>query len=170
MEMRGCLSELSLSDVCQFVGQLRQTGCLNLRSLDATIAYSLWFESGQLVAASKNTRSNPLFWLIQQRGWINYHTVARLAKRCPDQMPIGHYLCQQGLLKSEQVRGLFQWQVGMVLRSVTGLTDCEFSFESGVTVPNLLRTGLAVAGQDVGLMMPMAARGEAEPIEMPVAA
>jgi hypothetical protein len=170
MEMRGCLSELSLADVCQFVGQLRQTGCLNLRSSDATIVYSLWFESGELVAAAKNTRSNPLFWVMQQRGWMNYHTVARLAERCPGQMPIGHYLCQQGLLKSEQVRGLFQWQVGVVLRSVARLTDCEFSFESGVVVPNLLRTGCSMAGQDVGLMMPTDARGEAEPIEMPVAA
>jgi hypothetical protein len=168
MEMHGCLSELSLSDVCRFVGRLKQTGCLHLRSLDAT-AYSLWFESGELVAASKDTRNNSLFWLIQQQGWINYHTVARLAERCTSQMPIGHYLCQQGLLKADQVRGLFRLQVGMVLRSVTRLTDCEFAFEAGVAVPNVLRTGLSVAGQDVGLMIPIGGRVELEPIEMPVA-
>jgi Domain of unknown function (DUF4388) len=169
MEMRGCLSELSLSDVCQFVGQLRQSGRLILRSPDET-AYSLWFDSGELVAASKETRNNPLFWLIQQQGWINYHTVARLAERCPTSMPIGHYLCAQGLLKSDQVRGLFQLQLKMVLRSVTRLSDCEFSFESGAAVPNLLRTGFGVAGQDVGLMMQTGARIAQEPIEMPLAA
>jgi hypothetical protein len=169
MEMHGCLSELSLSDVCQFVGRLKQTGCLHLRSLDAT-AYSLWFESGELVAASKDTRNNSLFWLIQQQGWMNYHTVARLAERCPGQMPIGHYLCKQGLLKADQMRGLFHLQVGMVLRSIMRLADCQFDFEAGVAMPNLLRTGLAVAGQDVSLMMPLEMRSEAEPIGIAVAA
>ncbi len=59
----------------------------------------------------------------------------------------------------------------MVLRSVLRLANCEFAFESGAAVPNLLRTGFGVAGQDVGLMMPTGVRGEqAEPIEMPLAA
>jgi hypothetical protein len=173
MEMRGCLSELSLSEVCQFVGQLQQSGCLSLRSQSGIpVTYYLWFDNGQVVAASKETRSNPLFWLIQQQGWMNYHTVARLGERCPEQQPIGQYLGDQGLLKAGQLRRLFQLQVGMVLRAVAKLEDCEFGFESDVVLPNLLQTGLSVAGQDIEWLgrSLTAVPSRQSPIEMPLAA
>lgn len=150
MEIIGCFSELSCNEIFQFVDRTRLTGCLTITPADTQGPnHYVWFEKGDIVAAAPQSRSNPLLWLIHQQDWMGYAASSRLAGQCPPQQSIGSYFKAQGVLKSEQLRHLFQIQLKQMRHRLGELEDATFRLDSNVELPNQQRTGLRIPAQDV---------------------
>jgi hypothetical protein len=150
MEITGCFAELSCNEIFQFVDRTRLTGCLTINPVDSkTPSHYVWFENGDIIATVPKSRSNPLLWMIHQQDWMGYAAATRLAGQCPAGQSIGSYLKSQGVLKSDQLRHLFQVQLKQMRHRLVELDDATFRLESNPELPRQHMTGLRIPAQDV---------------------
>jgi hypothetical protein len=150
MEITGRFSELSCNEIFQFVDRTRLTGCLTIAAPDSKSPKQyVWFDNGDIVGTAPQSRSNPLLWLIHQQDWMGYAASSRLASKCPESQTLGSYLKAQGVLKSDQLRHLFQVQLKQMRNRLSDLDDATFHLESGATLPHQQMTGLRIPAQDV---------------------
>jgi hypothetical protein len=154
MEVTGCLSELSFSELLTFLSHIHKTGCLSVRAASESRASNyaisyIWLRQGSVVAASDRIDNRGLLLLINQQGWFSERVISKLAQTCPENTSIGSYLRSQGVLHAEQLKYLFYMQM---LRQFEGLCHCrqgEFRFETGESLPWMEMTGLSLPATDV---------------------
>jgi hypothetical protein len=148
MSITGYLTDLSLTEIFQFIEQGQKTGLLTVRNLpESSITLSVhyfWAKQGKIVAAAHQLNEQGLIWLIHQYPWVSYRAIAKLAQFCPFNKPLGLYLKSQGALQIEQLEHLFQIQVVQELCVLFQLKDAQFQFDQDIQVPRREMTGLSI--------------------------
>lgn len=150
MSTTGSLSDFSLPEILQFIEQGRKTGLLTVRALSESPAcessvHYIWMDQGCIVAAANRLDEQGLVKLIEQRQWVSDRVIYKLAQLCPTDKPLGKYLFDQGVLRTEQLKQLFLTQVRQQVCALFNLQDGEFQFEQNVSLPRRELTGLSVS-------------------------
>lgn len=162
MYMTGSLAECPWNELLQFIERMQLTGSLQVQAeaeksvqgaLGSQIrrgrqSYQLWFDKGFLVGATKPSRSNSLFWLMQHQGWLGYATAQQMAKCCPSQMAVGTYFRQQGALSPQQLQQLFQVQIMAALMFLSQDGGVTFQLDTEQALPCDRLTGLRLSPYD----------------------
>jgi hypothetical protein len=102
-------------------------------------------DQGCIVAAANRLDEQGLVKLIEQRQWVSDRVIYKLAQLCPTDKPLGKYLFDQGVLRTEQLKQLFLTQVRQQVCALFNLQDGEFQFEQNVSLPRRELTGLSVS-------------------------
>lgn len=162
MYMTGSLAECPWNELLQFIERMQLTGSLHVQAQSKKSSqgmigspmrrgrqsYQLWFDKGFLVGATKPSRSNSLFWLMQHQGWLGYGTAQQMAKCCPPQMSVGTYFRQQGALSSQQLQQLFQVQIMAALMFLSEDDQVAFQLDTEQPLPCDRLTGLRLSPYD----------------------
>jgi Domain of unknown function (DUF4388) len=149
MEIRGQIPELNWIEILNLIEHARLGGNLRISAQGdrgRITQYQLWFDRGQIVAATPFNRQNFLTWLIHQNQW-DFGNIEHLRGKCPRDQALGPYLLQNGL-SSRQRQQLFQQQMQRVLREVSELTAGGLVFNSTIAPPPEEMTGLAMTWAD----------------------
>jgi hypothetical protein len=149
MSTTGRLTDLSLTEVFQFIEKGHRSGLLTIRVLPESPSmlppvYYIWVDRGCLVAAANRLDQEGLVSLIKQHQWISKHVLARLDKFCPSDKPLGVCLKNQGALQAEQLKQLFYVQVLQLVFSLSQIKDGMFKFEPNVQIPTREMTGFSI--------------------------
>ncbi len=154
MSTTGFLSDFSLREIFQFIDQGNKTGLLSIRVLPesqskAPLNFSvnsyIWVDQGCIVAAAHRLDQQGLVSLIQQCQMVSDRVFDKLVHWCcPIDEPLGLYLKNQGVLKAEQLKQLFQVQVLQPISGLFRVKEGEFKFEPKKSVPTREMTGLSV--------------------------
>lgn len=148
MQMTGHLSEISWFDLLRFLDLSQQQGCLTIQCpyergrLTKCHNYHFWISQGDFVGFSQKLDNRCLLSLVHQHGKLSYKTLERLANTLPQDMPLGSYLKQQGVLTLQQLHWLFHDQLLSPIQKVTSLQQGTFSFETRQILPQMEMTGL----------------------------
>jgi hypothetical protein len=150
MCIKGSLEDFSLSEIFQFLQKGRRTGLLTVCGSPASQAmqppHYIWVYQGQIVAAANRLDQQGLVSLIEQLQLVSDRVFDKLVHWCcPIDKPLGLYLKNQGVLRTELLKRLFNIQVLQPVTALFQLQDGQFSFDSKVTIPTREMTGLSVA-------------------------
>src|SRR4028118_170281 len=150
MSITGSLTDFSLAEILQFIGKGRKTGLLTLSDLPTSQAlpptFYIWVEQGCLVAAANCLDHQGLVGLIEQRQWISDRVFDKLVHWCcPLSEPLGLYLRNQGVLRTEHLKQLFNIQVLQQVSGLFHLKEGHLKFDQNVRTPTREITGLSVA-------------------------
>lgn len=150
-------SDFSLPKVLQLVEKERQTGLLTLIDSPgeaATPIFYIWVERGRLVAAAKSLEDQGLIKLIEQRQWISDRVFDKLIHWCrPIDQPLGTYLRNQGVLRPEQLKQLFNLQVIQPVNALFYLKQGQLQFLAEVRAPKQEMTGLSISAAALKLFI-----------------
>jgi len=149
LSITGSNSDFSFPEILQLLEKERLTGLLTLSDLpsesDSPIFY-IWVERGRLVAAAKSLDHQGLIKLIEQRQWISDRVFDKLIHWCCLQdQPLGSYLKNQGALRPEQLKQLFNIQVIQPVNALFYLNKGQLQFEPELRAPKQEMTGLSVS-------------------------
>jgi hypothetical protein len=150
MSITGSLTDFSLAEILQFIEKGRKTGLLTLSDLPASDAlqpnYYIWVEQGRLVAAANCLDHQGLVRLIEQRQWISDRVFDKLVHWCcPLSEPLGLYLRNQGVLRTEHLKQLFNIQVLQQVSGLLHLKEGQLQFDQNVRTPTREMTGLSIS-------------------------
>ena len=154
MSTTGFLSDFSLREIFQFIDQGHKTGLLSVRGLPESQSTSplsfyvtsyIWVYQGCIVAVAHQLDQQGLVSLIQQCQMVSDRVFDKLVHWCcPIDEPLGLYLKNQGVLKAEQLKRLFQVQVLQPVSVLFRVKEGEFNFEQTKSIPTREMTGLSV--------------------------
>ena len=150
MSITGSLTDFSLAEILQFIGKGRKTGLLTLSDLPTSQAlpptFYIWVEQGCLVAAANCLDHQGLVGLIEQRQWISDRVFDKLVHWCcPLSEPLGLYLRNQGVLRTEHLKQLFNIQVLQQVSGLLHLKEGQLQFDQNVRTPTREMTGLSIS-------------------------
>lgn len=148
MTTTGFLTDLSLTEILQFIEKGNRTGLLTIYVLPESQAtlppvYYIWIDRGRIVAASNRLDQRGLVSLIEQQQWVSKHVMARLDQFCPIDKALGLCLKSQGALQGEQLRQLFHIQLLQLAFDLYQVKDGQFEFDQNVSIPAREMTGLS---------------------------
>ncbi|NET60973.1 MAG: DUF4388 domain-containing protein [Symploca sp. SIO2E6] len=149
MLITGSLQEFSLLEISHFIHQEKKTGLLKIlaspKSPEASAStHYIWVSQGKLVAAAQQLNNQGLISLIQQYHWAGDRVVPKVAQMCPPEQPLGLYLRNQSVLKSQHLKHLFEVQLFQEVRILFQVKDIQFEFEQDVPLPRREMTGLTL--------------------------
>jgi hypothetical protein len=150
MSTTGFLTDFSLQEIFQFIDRGHKTGLLRLKSKPVSQAtrpsvHYIWVYQGHIVAAANRLDQQGLVQLIEQGHMLSDRVFDKLVHWCcPIDEPLGLYLKNQGVLKTEQLKQLFQVQVLQPVYTLFQLKEGEFKFDQNVPMPTREMTGLSV--------------------------
>lgn len=149
MCIKGSLSDFSLPEIFQFLQKGRRTGLLTLcpssRFQAPQPIHYIWVYQGHIVAAANRLDQQGLVSLIEQFHLVSDRVFDKLVHWCcPIDEPLGLYLKKQGVLHPELLKRLFNIQVLQPVSALFQLKDCQFNFNSKVSIPTREMTGLTV--------------------------
>ncbi|MCA1994622.1 MAG: DUF4388 domain-containing protein [Coleofasciculus sp. S288] len=149
MSTTGFLRDFALPEMFQFIDKGRRTGVLRLRALpdlQTTLpqVHYLWMYQGRIVAAADRLDQRGLMKLIKQRYSVSNQVGTKLFQLYQNEQPLGLCLKHQGVLKSEQLKALFQVQVLQPVCALFQLKDAQFKFDQNVPIPMREMTGLSI--------------------------
>ncbi|NEP20213.1 MAG: DUF4388 domain-containing protein, partial [Leptolyngbya sp. SIO4C1] len=115
MLIQGYTSDFSLPELFKLLQNSQQSGRLTLKpslqSVSKIRQHFFWFEQGYLVAASHRLDGLGLITLLQQRALLQSHSLARLLRQCPANLPFGDILRENALFSEHKLRSLFTAQM-----------------------------------------------------------
>ena len=120
MSICSSLKSFSLPELFRVIEQEQKSGRLivqgsrTLKQIHLSPIYYIWFQDGYLVAISDRINLRGLIELIEQRGWLTPLVTKQLRTLCPTEMPLGVYLCNNGLLSREKLNLIFQMKLHQV--------------------------------------------------------
>ncbi|NEP09496.1 MAG: DUF4388 domain-containing protein [Symploca sp. SIO2C1] len=149
MFITGSLQEFSLLEISHCIYKEKKTGLLQIFSSPESPENSLsnhyiWVSQGKLVAAANQLNNQGLVSLIQQYHWASNRVVTKVAQFCPKEQPLGLYLRNQGVLKSQHLKHLFEVQLFQQVRILFQFKDVQFKFDQDVPTPMSEMTGLTL--------------------------
>lgn len=150
-------SDFSFPEILQILEKDRQTGLLTLSGLPPGVVapiFYIWLERGRLVAAAKGLDHQGLVKLIEQRQWVSDRVLDKLVHWCcPIDQPLGSYLKNQGVLRPEQLRQLFNVQVLQPVSTLFHLIQGQLQFDPEARTPRREMTGLSVSASALKLFV-----------------
>lgn len=152
MFITGSSEEISLLEISHLIYKGKKTGLLNIifsteseESADSSeTTHYIWVSQGKLVAAANELDDQGLVSLIQQYHWASDRVVTKVAQMCPKEQPLGLYLRNQGVLKSQHLKHLFEVQLFQQVRVLFQIKNTRFKFEQDVPPPRREMTGLTL--------------------------
>lgn len=157
LSISGSVSGFSFPEILQIVEKERQTGLLILSDLPIDAAspiFYIWVERGRLVAAATSLNHQGLIKLIEQRQWISDRVFDKLIHWCcPIDQPLGSYLNNQGVLRPEQLKQLFNLQVIQPVNALFYLNQGQLQFLADARAPRHEMTGLSVSAAALKLFV-----------------
>ncbi len=155
MLLQGKTSEYSLPELFKFLKDSQQTGRLSLRALMGNSPegeiYYLWFDKGNLVAASQRSDGLGLLKYLQRRYLIKSSIIPRLLRQCPPKVALGAFLKAQTMLTVRQLQSLFSSQVLGSTCALIQAADVRFIFHPDYPFPYLEMTGVRIQATDITL-------------------
>ncbi len=151
MSITASLAEFSLPETLQFLQKGCKTGLLTIHTPSVTQAsksrvHYIWVYESSLVAAAMQLDQQGLVKLIEERQWVSERVFDKLIHWCcPVSEPMGTYLKSQGVLRIEQLKELFYFQVLQPVSTLFQLKDGILKFEQNVIIPTREMTGLSVS-------------------------
>ncbi|HEY9601913.1 MAG TPA: DUF4388 domain-containing protein [Allocoleopsis sp.] len=150
MCITGSLADFSLPEILYFIEKGHKTGVVTLLGKPTSEAglrshFYIWVHQGCLVAAAKRLDERGLVKLIHQHQWASPRVVTKLAQLCPNDLPLGLHLTNQGVLRSSHLKQLFFVQVSQPVCASLQLREGEFSFEQNLSLPMREMTGLRLS-------------------------
>ena len=157
MSITGHLSDFSLPEIFQLLEKGHKTGLLTLRSEPAVKnkppCYYIWVYQGRIVAAANRVDHQGLVSLIDQRQWVSDRVFDKLVHWCcPINEPLGSYLKSQGVIQTNQLKRLFQFQVLQQVCALLQFKEASFKFEPNAQIPTREMTGLSVSATEAVLV------------------
>lgn len=151
MSLIASLYDFSFPEILQFIEKGRKTGLLTIRTEPVSPAnqssvHYIWVHQGRIVAVAKRLDGQGLVKLIEQRQWVSKRVLNKLIHWCcPHNEPLGQSLNNQGILRSEQLKELFYFQVLQPVLNLFKLKDGVVKFDPNA--PLLMRemTGLSIS-------------------------
>lgn len=150
MSITGFLTDFSLPEIFQLIDKGHKTGLLKLQGLpespnQPSQLYYLWAYHGRIVAAANRLDHEGLVNLIEQCQMVSDRVFDKLIHWCcPINEPLGLYLKNQGVLRPEHLKRLFQVQVLQPVCGLFQLKEGFFKFDQNVAMPTREMTGLSV--------------------------
>src|ERR687886_2801590 len=150
MSITGHLSDFSLPEIFQLLEKGHKTGLLTLHpelsAQEKPQSHYIWVYQGRIVAASNRLDHQGLVKLIEQRQWVSDRVFDKLVHWCcPLSEPLGLYLKNQGVLRAEHLKQLFNVQVLQQVSALFHLKEGHLKFDQNVRTPTREMTGLSVA-------------------------
>jgi Domain of unknown function (DUF4388) len=158
IEIKGYLSEYSLTEVFQMIEQRKQSGMLKIEVDNDSVKtplsnHYLWFQGGRVVAVAQNQYQTTLLTLLEQRRWLESGTINSIMSMVQQlDQPLGTYLKYQGLVSAEQLKLLFQSQVIQPVCNLFKLTNARFSFDPHTPQVKAEMTGLNISSTELILL------------------
>lgn len=154
MCIAGTLTDFSLSEIFQFLEKGRRTGLLTLRAVpDSKVTppvHYIWVQKGRIVAVANRLDQQGLVSMIEQYRVVSDRVFDKLVHWCcPISEPLGLYLRNQGVLRTKQLKQLFDVQVLQQVYALFQLNDGQFRFDQDVPPPTREMTGLSVSAGDL---------------------
>lgn len=150
-------SDFSFPEILQILEKERKTGLLTLSALPSSAVppiFYIWLERGRLVAAAKGLDHQGLVKLIEQRQWVSDRVLDKLVHWCcPIDQPLGCYLKNQGVLRPEQLKQLFNVQVLQPVSTLFHLNQGQLQFDPDARTPKREMTGLSVSASALKLFV-----------------
>lgn len=157
MSIQGSASDFSFPEILQILEQDRKTGLLTLSGLPSGAVppvFYIWVERGRLVAAAKSLDHQGLVKLIEQRQWVSDRVLDKLVHWCcPIDQPLGSYLKNQGVLRPEQLKQLFNVQVLQPVSTLFHLNQGQLKFDPDAGTPRREMTGLSISATALKLFV-----------------
>lgn len=157
MSIESSYADFSFPEILQILEKDRKTGLLTLSGLPAEVGapiFYIWLERGRLVAAANNLEHQGLVQLIEQRQWVSDRVLDKLVHWCcPLDQPLGPYLKNQGVLRPEQLRQLFNVQVLQPVSALFHLNQGQLQFNPDARTPRREMTGLSVSASALKLFV-----------------
>jgi hypothetical protein len=150
MSITGLLTDLSLPEIFQFIDQGHKTGLLRLRALPKSetvvpAIFYLWVYQGRIVAAANQLDQGGLIALIERLNMISKRVFDKLVHwYCLLNEPLGLHLKNQGVLRTEHLKQLFQIQVLQLVFTLFHLKEGQFKFDQNLPIPTREMTGFSV--------------------------
>lgn len=157
MSITASLDDFSFPEILQFIEKGCKTGLLTVRT-ESLVSHSsvhyIWVEKGRLVAAASRLDQQGLVQLIEQRQWVSERVFDRMIHWCcPISEPLGKYLKNQGILRIEQLKEIFNVQVLQPVSALFHLKEGIVKFDSNVSIPTREMTGLSVSAGIVNWLL-----------------
>jgi hypothetical protein len=150
MSTTGSLTDFSLPEIFQFIDKGHKTGLLTIHAVQKnqatpSLVYYIWIYQGRIVALANRLDQQGLVSLIEQCKVVSDRVFDKLVHWCcPIEEPLGLYLKNQGVLRAEQLKQLFQIQVLQPTYTLFQLKNGHFKFDQNVPMPTREMTGLSV--------------------------
>ena len=151
MPIIASLYDFSFPEILQFLEKGRKTGLLTIRTEPVSQAsqssvHYIWVHQGRIVAVAKRLDGQDLIKLIEQRRWVSKRVLNKLIHWCcPHNEPLGQSLNNQGILRIEQLKELFYFQVLQPVLNLFKLKDGIFKFDQNAPLPMREMTGLSIS-------------------------
>ena len=132
MSIQGSLETFLLPELFYIIKSGNKSGRLiftpNPETSGMIGVYTLWFKYGKFITITNSHIYQLLIAKIQDHGWIESKLVVKSKYYCPKEMPLGHYLKNEGLLSDSQLRLLFNTQLKIV-HKLFNVESAQFSFQ-----------------------------------------
>lgn len=155
MLLQGYTSDFSLPELFKFLQASQQTGRLTLKPIPETCSndgrHFLWFDQGNLVAASNRLDGLGLLTLLQNRALLRDSTLPRLLRQCPAKTALGQFLRDNTLLSHRQLKSLFASQVLNRTYVLLQALNVNFVFQPLYPFPYLEMTGVKIQATEITL-------------------
>lgn len=151
MSLIASLYDFSFPEILQFIEKGGKTGLLTIRTEPVSQAsqssvHYIWVYQGRIIAVAKRLDGQGLVKLIEQRQWVSKRVLNKLIHWCcPRNEPLGQSLNNQGILRSEQLKELFYFQVLQPVLNLLKLKDGVFKFDQNAPMPMREMTGLSIS-------------------------
>lgn len=149
MSITASLDDFSLAEIFQLIEKGHKTGLLTVRTeslVNNSSVHYIWVDKGNLVAVASRLDQQGLVKLIEQRQWVSERVFDRLIHWCcPLSEPLGKYLKNQGILRIEQLKEIFDVQVLQPISALFHLKEGLVKFDSNVPMPTREMTGLSIS-------------------------
>jgi hypothetical protein len=151
MSLIASLYDFSFPEILQFIEKGRKTGLLTIHTEPVSQAsqssiHYIWVYQGRIVAVAKRLDGQGLVKLIEQRKWVSKRVLNKLIHWCcPHNEPLGQSLNNQGILRIEQLKELFYFQVLQPVLNLFKLKDGVFKFDPNAPLPMREMTGLSIS-------------------------
>jgi len=149
MLLTSSLQEFSVLEISHLIYKEKKTGLLKITASPKSPEFSasthyIWVFKGQLVSAANQLDNQGLVSLIQQYHWASDRVVTKVAHMCPKERPLGLYLKNQGVLKSQHLKHLFEVQLFQQVHILFKIKDIQFEFQQDIPAPRREMTGLTL--------------------------
>ncbi|NER24972.1 MAG: DUF4388 domain-containing protein [Symploca sp. SIO1B1] len=149
MLLTSSLQEFSVLEISHLIYKEKKTGLLKITASPKSPEFSasthyIWVFKGQLVSAANQLDNQGLVSLIQQYHWASDRVVTKVAHMCPQERPLGLYLKNQGVLKSQHLKHLFEVQLFQQVHILFKIKDIQFEFQQDIPAPRREMTGLTL--------------------------
>jgi hypothetical protein len=158
MAIAGYLSEHSLAEIFKLIQKEYKTGLLSIIPEHDSVqtlepSCYIWFQSGRIMAFSRDLNNLELIEIINKRQWIDAKNLASLVDQAKFiRVPLGIHLQSLGILTTEQLRLLFHSQVLQPVCLLFKLAEAKFFLNETAPLGYLEMTGMSIAAIEASLL------------------